>query len=98
MEFSQSTWDHIQTLRITKFRSALKKDEYKYLKSNGVHEHWQNSDGRIATIRSKGRSLIGPNSVKSLLLQTGWTEDDLVRLGLIKVGQKKPKKTGKSQD
>lgn len=84
MNYSKGLWDQLKGLHIEKFVKALLKDGFKTVKSRGATTTYLHSDGRIITIHYHPKKTCGPKLMKKLLDQTGWSEDDLKRLRLIK--------------
>lgn len=66
-----------------KFRQALEKDGFIQTKKKGGHLIFRHPDGR-RVILSYHRSgdTFPPKTLKSMIHDTGWTEEDLKRLGV----------------
>lgn len=65
--------------------SALVRDGFGYERGDGSHQIYYHSDGRRVTVvfHGDGRTF-RRKTMKSVIEQTCWSEEDLVRLGLIK--------------
>ena len=51
----------------------------------GSHQRYQHPDGRRVTVTfHKSSDTFPPKTLKSMIVQVSWTEQDLIRLGLMK--------------
>jgi predicted RNA binding protein YcfA (HicA-like mRNA interferase family) len=66
--------------------AALEHDGFVYVRQKGSHQRYRHNDGRRVTIALHGRGDTFPvKTLKSIIeRQAMWTEEDLVRLGLMK--------------
>ena len=65
--------------------NALERDGFRTRKSKGSHHIYQHSDGRrVLIVYHKLSDTFGPKTVKQLLDGTGWNEEDLRNLKLLK--------------
>jgi predicted RNA binding protein YcfA (HicA-like mRNA interferase family) len=64
---------------------ALGQDGFFFRWQEGSHQRYQHPDRRKVTVTfHKSSDTFPPKTMKSMFGQAGWTEDDLMRLGLIK--------------
>ena len=64
---------------------ALERDGFTGRKSKGSHHLYQHSDGRrVLIVYHKLSDSFGPKTIMQLLDGTGWQENDLNRLKLLK--------------
>ena len=64
---------------------ALEHEGFAARKSKGSHHIYQHSDGRrVLVVYHKLSDTFGPKTIKQLLDRTGWQENDLKRLKLLK--------------
>lgn len=65
--------------------SALLRDGFEYDRGDGSHQIYYRADGRRVTVSFHGGSMtFARKTLKSMIEQAGWTEDDLRRLKLIR--------------
>lgn len=65
--------------------SALVRDGFIFDRGDGSHQIYYHPDGRRVTVMFHGgRSTFTRKTLKSMLQQTCWTEDDLRRLKLLR--------------
>ena len=66
------------------FRHALERDGFRQSKKRGGHLIFRHLDGRrvILSYHVSGDTF-PPKTLKAMIKDAGWTEEDLVRLGLI---------------
>lgn len=64
--------------------SALVRDGFSFDRGDGSHQVYYHADGRRVTVMFHGGgSTFTRKTLKSMLAQTNWTEEDLKRLKLI---------------
>jgi predicted RNA binding protein YcfA (HicA-like mRNA interferase family) len=66
--------------------SALVRDGFVIDRQKGSHQHYRHPDGRRVTVtfHARGRTF-KLKTLKSMIeIQAQWTEEDLVRLGILK--------------
>jgi predicted RNA binding protein YcfA (HicA-like mRNA interferase family) len=65
--------------------SALTRDGFSFDRAAGSHQIYYHPDGRRVTVpfHGSGRTF-ARKTLKSMLTQTGWTQDDIARLRLIR--------------
>jgi predicted RNA binding protein YcfA (HicA-like mRNA interferase family) len=66
--------------------AALNRDGFHFVRQVGSHQRYAHADGRRVTVAPHGGGdTFTLKTLKSMLeRQARWTEDDLVRLGLVK--------------
>lgn len=65
--------------------SALNRDGFAFDRGDGSHQIYYHPDGRrVTVIFHAGSSTFRRKTLKSMIEQACWTEDDLVRLKLLK--------------
>lgn len=84
MNFSPHVWSQLKNKGPKDLISALTKELGKPDEIKGNEYVYRFPDGRHVTIHYHSRKCYGPNPSKELLAGTGWTEDDIRRLKLIK--------------
>jgi predicted RNA binding protein YcfA (HicA-like mRNA interferase family) len=63
---------------------AVEHEGFRRRKSGGSHHIYQHPDGRrVLLVYHNVGETFGPKTIRQILRSTGWTEDDLRRLGLI---------------
>jgi predicted RNA binding protein YcfA (HicA-like mRNA interferase family) len=66
------------------FRQALEKEGFRETKKRGGHLVFRHSDGRRVILSyHKSGDTFPPKTLKSMIQDAGWTEEDLRRLGLL---------------
>jgi predicted RNA binding protein YcfA (HicA-like mRNA interferase family) len=66
------------------FRRALEKDGFIETKKKGGHLAFRHPDGRRVILSyHKSGDTFPPKTLKSMIQDAGWTEEDLRRLSLI---------------
>ncbi len=67
-----------------KFRLALEKDGFRQTKRGGGHLIFRHPNGRRVVLSyHRSRDTFPPKTLKSMIQDAGWAEEDLHRLGLI---------------
>jgi predicted RNA binding protein YcfA (HicA-like mRNA interferase family) len=65
--------------------SALNRDGFTWDRGDGSHQIYYHSDGRrVTVIFHSGHDTFKRKTLKSMIDQTRWTEDDLRRLKLVR--------------
>jgi predicted RNA binding protein YcfA (HicA-like mRNA interferase family) len=65
--------------------SALNRDGFTFDRGDGSHQIYYHPDGRRVTVALRaGSSTFRRKTLKSMIEQARWTEEDLVRLKLLK--------------
>jgi predicted RNA binding protein YcfA (HicA-like mRNA interferase family) len=75
----------LRNLTAREMISALVRDGFGYERGDGSHQIYYHSDGRRVTVifHGNGRTF-RRKTLKSMIEQTRWTEDDVKRLGLLR--------------
>ena len=64
--------------------SALVRDGFAFDRGSGSHQIYYHPDRRRVTVVFHGNSTFKRKTLKSMIEQARWTQEDLVRLGLVK--------------
>ena len=84
MRYSKRTWEQLKNLTADQIIAALKRDGWEPDKSSGAYHPFVHPATRNRVIiHYHPRKSFGPNLLKALLDDIGWTEDDLKRLELV---------------
>jgi predicted RNA binding protein YcfA (HicA-like mRNA interferase family) len=68
----------------TQFIKALRQDGFQATLTRGSHHVYRHSDGRRVVVAYHRLSATFPiGTLKGMISDAGWTEDDLRRLGLL---------------
>lgn len=84
MSYPPNIWDQLKNKKCEHLISALEKDGWvrdAVCKTEQIYRH--NSGRRVSVHYHPGKTF-GPNLLKALLADTGWTIVDLRRLKLVK--------------
>jgi predicted RNA binding protein YcfA (HicA-like mRNA interferase family) len=88
MNYEKNVWDQLRSCSSKDFYRALKKDKnWNQTNSVGSQQIFRNKhDGRYVSIHlhPSDKGGYGPKLLKELLNQINWTEEELIRLKLIK--------------
>ena len=84
MKFPPDIWNQLKNKTADHLISALKKDGWNPDEKIGAQQVWRHLDGRRVSIHYHPKKTYGPNLLKALLKDIGWTESDMRRLKLIK--------------
>lgn len=85
MNFSDNVWKQIRNKSADKLVSALLKDGFILDTKVRTERIYRHPDGRRISIHyHTGNTTYRPGLLKNLLDDTGWTEEDLRRLKLVK--------------
>ena len=87
MAFSKHVWDQLKATTADELETALKHDGYKLdpASAGAIHAYIKKTpqgNKRVA-IHWHPKKAYGPNLLKGLLSDIGWTEADLFRVGLV---------------
>lgn len=64
---------------------ALGQDGFFFRRQDGSHQRYQHPDGRRVTVTfHKSSDTFPPKTLKSMIVQVRWTEEDLLRLGIMR--------------
>jgi predicted RNA binding protein YcfA (HicA-like mRNA interferase family) len=68
-----------------KFVRALLRDGFVFVRQKGSHQTYRHPDGRTVTVVfHRSGETFRPGTLKDMIGDAGWTEDDLRRLKLLK--------------
>lgn len=85
MSFSKNAWAQLKGKTADQLISALLKDGFILDRKVRAERVYRHSDGRKVTIHyHTGNKSYGPGLLGALLEDTGWSENDMHRLKLIK--------------
>ena len=84
MKFSKQVWDQLRAKTSDDLIAALGKDGWVHEGTRGAVQVYRHDDGRRVTVHYQPRKSYGPNLLKGLLEEIGWTVTDMRRLKLIK--------------
>ena len=84
MKFTKQIWNQLKNKSPQDLMSALEKDGAVPDITRGAIRVYRYPNGKRVTIHYHSQRTYGPNLLKALLQDIGWTEDDLRRLKLIK--------------
>lgn len=85
MNFPNHIWKQLKNTSARKLISALRKDGFILDEEIRTERIYRHPDGRKTSIHyHTGSTTYGPKLLKGLIKDTGWMEDDLKRLKLIK--------------
>jgi len=84
VRFSKLIWDQLKNLSADDLISALNRDDFKPDTVMGSQRIYKHHDGRRVSIHYHAGKTFGPNLLKSLFNDIGWSINDLRRLKLIK--------------
>ncbi len=76
----------LQNLTASDWITAAERDGFKPRKDDGSHHIYKHPDDgrRVLFIYHNLGETFGPKTIKKILKNTGWTEADLKRLGILK--------------
>jgi predicted RNA binding protein YcfA (HicA-like mRNA interferase family) len=84
MTFEKHVWAQLKNKTADELISALNRDGFQCDVRGGSARTFRHPDGRRTTIDYHPRKTFGPKLLKAILADTGWSEDDLARLRLVK--------------
>jgi len=80
---SGSTWSQVKNITAADLCAALEKDGFSCDMNGGSMRIYKKGSARIS-VHFHPKKTFGPKLLKSLLDDTGWSDDDLRRLKVIK--------------
>ena len=83
MAFRKRTWDQLKNITSKKLISALTLDGWVRDITRGATQAYY-KEGRRVVIHHHPKKTYGPKTLKAILSDIGWNEDDLRRLKLIR--------------
>jgi len=84
VKFPKLIWDQLKNLSADDLIASLSKDGWKPDTAAGSQRIYKHPDGRRASVHYHAGKTFGPNLLKSLLDDIGWSVKDLRRLKLIR--------------
>lgn len=84
MNLSGAAWAQLKAITADDFIRALKKDHWSLDAMNGGSMQIYRKDQRRVSVHYHPNKTFGPNLLKALLEDTGWTEAEMRQLKLIK--------------
>jgi predicted RNA binding protein YcfA (HicA-like mRNA interferase family) len=84
LSFSKQIWDQLKNKTADEIISALKRDGAVLDVTRGSARVFRYPDGRMAAVHYHPHKTYGPEMLKGLINDIGWTEADLRRLKLVK--------------
>ncbi len=74
-----------RTVTARKFVRALLRDGFVFVRQKGSHRTYRHPDGRTVTVAfHRPGDTFRPGTLKAMITDAGWTENDLRRLTLLK--------------
>jgi predicted RNA binding protein YcfA (HicA-like mRNA interferase family) len=74
-----------RNITANEFKHALERDGFKQTKKKGGHLIFRRPDGRRVVLSyHRSGDTFPPKTLKSMIQDANWTEEDLKRLGLIR--------------
>ena len=80
----KEAWDRLKNLSCDDIIRLLRQDDWTLAREDGALRAYRHPDGRQVTIHYHPQKNYGPDLMRYLLKDIGWTEQDLKRLKLIK--------------
>jgi predicted RNA binding protein YcfA (HicA-like mRNA interferase family) len=79
-------YGRLRSLTAREVIAALTRDGFYFIRQRGSHQRYGHSDGRRVTVAPHGGGdTFTIKTLKAMIeSQARWTEDDLMRLGLVK--------------
>ena len=84
MKFPPHVWKQIKNTNADQLVRALERDGWQEDETTGADRVFRHPDGPRVSIHYHPGKTYGPNLLKALLADTGWSPKDLKRLKLIK--------------
>lgn len=84
MSFPKNVWAQLKNKTCEELVSALEKDGWVHHITHGAQQVYRHADGRRITIHVHPGKTYGPNLLKALLEDIGWSTADMRKLKLIK--------------
>ncbi len=80
----KEVWDRLKNLSCDQLVRLLLKDGWFLARQSGALRTYRHPNGKQVTIHYHPNKNYGPDLLKELLSDVGWTEQDLKRLNVIK--------------
>jgi len=84
MKFPPNVWNQLKNITADELERALERDGWELDEGRGSIQVYRHADGRRVSVHYHPVKTFGPNLLKALFDDIGWTETDLKRLKLIK--------------
>ena len=84
MNYTKNVWDQLKNTTAGEIQKALTKDGWVLDITRGATQAYISSDGKRVVIHVHPTKTYRPKLLKALIDDTGWNEQDLKRLNLIK--------------
>jgi len=84
MTFSKQVWDQLKGKSCEDLIRALEKDGWVFDGGRGAERVYRHPSGKRITIHYHPGRSYRPKLLRALLADTGWSEDDMRRLTLIR--------------
>ena len=84
MKFPSNIWNQLKNKTSRDFIRALEKDKWERDVTSGAEQIYRHPDGRRISIHFHPNRTYKPKLLQALIKDTGWSEEDMKRLGFIK--------------
>lgn len=84
MAFDRNVWDQLRAKPMKRYMKALLRDGWEREKSKSARIPFSKPGHQPIMIHCHPNDAFSPGVLKEFLDKTGWDEDDLRRIGLIK--------------
>jgi len=84
VSFSPQIWGQIRGLTADELVRGLERDGWQRADTSGASFVYRHPDGRTVSVHYHPRKTYGPKLLRSLLMDIGWSEEDLRRLKLVR--------------
>ena len=82
---SELDWSRLRSVTAREIMAALLRDGFSLRSRAGSHRRYRHADGRRVTVSCHRQSdTFRPKTLRSIIGQAGWGENDLRRLKLLK--------------
>ena len=99
--YPKHVWDQLRSTTHGEFEKALQRDGWVWQQTSGAEQIYMHPDRpeekNMVSVHSHPGKVIRPGTLKSMLEATGWDEEDLVRVKLIKRQKGKRRDSDKNQ-
>jgi predicted RNA binding protein YcfA (HicA-like mRNA interferase family) len=84
LKLSKQVWNQLKAKTCDDLIAALRRDRFEHEGTRGAIQGYRHEDGRRVTIHYHPNKCYGPNLLKGLIEDIGWSEADMRRLKLVK--------------
>ena len=84
MKFPTNIWNQLKNKTAKDFIRALEKDGWERDATIGAEQIFRHPDGKRVSIHFHPNKTYRPGLLKALIEDTGWSVEDMKRLGFIK--------------